>query len=96
MTERLIRATGLLRHDGAQDWQATAQPGTSLACDMGVAQAGALRAGLLESGWPGAALLTIVSKAQTAEEKILHGTLDDLECLCTAHPGPNPAILPLR
>ena len=96
MTERLIRATGLQRHDGAQDWQATAQPGTSLACHMGVAQAGALRAGLLESGWPGAALLTIVSKAQTAEEKILHGTLDDLECLCTAHPGPNPAILPLR
>ena len=96
MTERRIRAIGLLRHDGTQGWQATAQPGTSLACQMGVAQAGASRAGLLESGWPGAALLTIVSKAQTAEEKILHGTLDDLECLCTAHPGPNPAILPLR
>ena len=94
MTERLIRATGLPRHDGAQGWQATAQPGTSLACHMGVA--GASRAGLLESGWPGAALLTIVSKAQTAEEKILHGTLDGLECLCTAHPGPDPAILPLR
>lgn len=94
MTERLIRATGLLRHDGTQDWQATAQPGTSLACHKGVA--GASRAGLLESGWPGAALLTIVSKAQTAEEKILHGTLDDLECLCTAHPGPDPAILLLR
>ena len=45
MTERLIRAIGLLRHDGAQDWQATAQPGTSLACDKGVA--GASRAGLL-------------------------------------------------
>ena len=63
---------------------------------MAVAQAGQLRAGLLAAGWPKAALLTIVSKAQTAEEKVLHGSLDDLERLCTAYSGLNPAMLLLR
>ena len=96
LTERLILATGHLRHDGAQDWRASAQPGTSLACYMGVAQAGVLRAGLLEAGWPAEALLTIVSKAQTPEERVIHGGLNDLERLCTAHPGLNPAMLLLR
>jgi uroporphyrin-III C-methyltransferase len=96
LTERLILATGHLRHDGVQDWRATAQPGTSLACYMGVAQAGTLRSGLLAAGWPKAALLTIVSKAQTAEERVIYGSLDDLERLCTAHPGLNPAMLLLR
>ena len=96
VTERLILATGHLRHDGAQDWRATAQPGTSLACYMGVAQAGDLRAGLLAARWPKEALLTIVSKAQTAEERVFHGRLDDLERLCTAHPGLSPAMLLLR
>lgn len=96
LTERLILATGHLRHDGVQDWRASAQPGTSLACYMGVAQAGVLQAGLLEAGWPAEALLTIVSKAQTAEERVFHGRLGDLERLCTAHPGLNPAMLLLR
>ncbi len=47
LTERLILATGHLRHDGAQDWTAAAQPGTTLACDMGVAQSGAIMRGLI-------------------------------------------------
>ena len=96
MTERLILATGRLRHERAQDWRGSAHPGTSLACHMAVAQAGQLRAGLLAAGWPKAALLTIVSKAQTAEEKVLHGSLDGLERLCTACSGLNPAMLLLR
>ncbi len=42
-TERLVLATGHLRHDDARDWTATAQAGTTLACYMGVAQSPARR-----------------------------------------------------
>lgn len=95
-TERLILATGHLRHDGAQDWGHTARAGTTLACYMGVAQAGQIVAGLRAAGWPAGAAVEVVSKAQTAEERVFRCRLDGLEALCGQHKGLNPAMLLIR
>ncbi len=95
-TERLILATGHLRHDGAQDWAACAQPGTTLACYMGVAQAGAMTQGLLTAGWPATSPVQVISRAQTASECVFDCTLGGLEALCRQRPGLNPAILLIR
>lgn len=95
-TERLILATGHLRHDGAQDWTSTAQAGTTLACYMGVSQAASITRGLLGAGWPADSAVQVISKAQTREEQVLHCRLDGLEALCAQHPNLNPAILLIR
>ncbi len=95
-TERLILATGHLRHDGAQDWTTTAQAGTTLACYMGVSQAASITQGLLGAGWPAGSAVQVISKAQTAEERVFHCRLDGLEALCAQHPNLNPAILLIR
>lgn len=94
VTERLIFATGHLRHDGAQDW--SAQPGTTLACYMGVAQAGPITRGLLMAGWPADCAVQIISRAQTPLEQIFECALDGLEFLCAQHPDLNPAMLLIR
>ena len=95
-TERLILATGHLRHDGAQDWTTTAQAGTTLACYMGVSQAASITLGLLGAGWPADSAVQVISKAQTREERVFHCRLDGLEALCGQHPNLNPAILLIR
>ena len=95
-TERLIFATGHLRHDGAQDWATTAQPGTTLACYMGVAQAGVITEGLLNAGWPACSAVQVISKAQTAEEQIFDCQLEGLTTLCARSSGLSPAILLIR
>lgn len=95
-TERLILATGHLRHDGAQDWTTTAQAGTTLACYMGVSQAASITQGLLRAGWPAACAVQVISKAQTREECVFHCRLDQLEALCAEYPKLNPAILLIR
>ncbi|MES2435963.1 MAG: uroporphyrinogen-III C-methyltransferase [Pseudomonadota bacterium] len=95
-TERLILATGHLRHDGAQDWTTTAQAGTTLACYMGVSQAASITEGLLGAGWPTDSAVQVISKAQTREEQVFHCRLDGLEALCAQHPNLNPAILLIR
>ena len=95
-TERIIFATGHLRHDAPQDWGATAQPGTTLACYMGVSQAGAITEGLRQAGWPMDASVQVISKAQTPAEQIFQCRLNGLEDLCEAHHGLNPAILLIR
>ncbi len=95
-TERLILATGYLRHDGAQDWTTTAQAGTTLACYMGVSQAASITQGLLGAGWPAASAVQVISKAQTRDEYVFHCRLDGLETLCAQHSNLNPAILLIR
>jgi uroporphyrin-III C-methyltransferase len=95
-TERLIFATGHLRHDGAQDWATTAQPGTTLACYMGVAQAAKIMQGLLHAGWPADCSVQVISKAQTIDERVFNCKLDGLVTLCETHGGLNPAIILLR
>ena len=95
-TERIVLATGHLRHDDPQDWAATAQAGTTLACYMGVSQAGPLTRGLRQAGWPKDALVQVISKAQTPAEQIFDCRLDGLETLCATHHGLNPAILLIR
>jgi uroporphyrin-III C-methyltransferase len=95
-TERLILATGHLRHDGAQDWASTAMPGTTLACYMGVSQAGAITDGLRAAGWPARSPVQVISRAQTPDEQVFTCTLDGLPSLCECHPGLNPAIMLIR
>jgi uroporphyrin-III C-methyltransferase/precorrin-2 dehydrogenase/sirohydrochlorin ferrochelatase len=95
-TERLIIATGHLRHDAAQDWASTAMPGTTLACYMGVAQAGVIADGLRAAGWPACSPVQVISRAQTPDEQVFTCTLDGLAALCRTHPGLNPAILLIR
>lgn len=95
-TERLVLATGHLRHDGPQDWQATAQAGTTLALYMGVGQAAAITKGLLAAGWPADAAVKVVSRAQTPAQQVFACQLDGLAALCARHPGLNPAMLLIR
>ena len=95
-TERVIFATGHLRHDGVQDWSTTAQAGTTLACYMGVTQATLIMQGLLRAGWPTISDVQIISKAQTPEEQIFSCQLSALETLCNRHTHLNPAILLVR
>jgi uroporphyrin-III C-methyltransferase len=95
-TERVIFATGHLRHDGVQNWTTTAQPGTTLACYMGVSQATLITQGLLSAGWPATSDVQIISKAQTPEEQIFSCQLSALDTQCKRHSHLNPAILLVR
>lgn len=95
-TERLVLATGHLRHDGGQDWSSCAKPGTTLAAYMGVAQSGAIMQGLIQAGWPGDSPVQVISKSQTPQERVCTCTLDGLKALCTREPDLNPAILLIR
>ena len=82
VTDRVVLATGQQRTEAdAADWTATARPGTSLACYMGIAQSQDLQAGLLAAGWPASAAVEVVSKAQTPQQQVLHCTLADLSAL---------------
>ena len=95
-SERLILATGHLRHDGVQDWRAAAQPGTTLEGYMGVAQSESIMRGLIGAGWPAHAEVQIVSRAQTAQELVLTCDLAGLDAVCYQCPDLNPAILLIR
>ncbi len=95
-TERVIFATGQMRHGCASDWAACAAPGTTLACYMGVSSAAALQGGLVAAGWPISCLVEVISKAQTTEQLVLRGRLGDLAQLCQSQPALNPAILLIR
>jgi len=92
----VIFATGHRRAGEHTDWAATAAPGTTLALYMGVSSAAALQAALMEGGWPEAAPVEVISKAQTPEQRILRGRLSDLGRLCLTEAELNPAILFVR
>ncbi len=95
-TERVILATGHRRAGDQTDWAGCAAPGTTLACYMGVTAAAGIQAELLAAGWPALSQVEIVSCAQTARQRVLHGTLADLAALCNAQAELNPAILLIR
>lgn len=95
-TERVIFATGHRREGDHTDWSSCAAPGTTLACYMGVSTVAELQSGLLTAGWPAECPVEVVSKAQTAAQRVLHGRLGGLAALCAGHEGLNPAILMIR
>ncbi len=95
-TERVVFSTGHRREGAITDWSACAAPGTTLACYMGVSTATELQSGLLAAGWPPSCSVEIVSKAQTAEQRLLRGRLSDLAALCGSHQALNPAMLFIR
>jgi uroporphyrin-III C-methyltransferase len=95
-TERVIFSTGHRRAGDATDWSACAAPGTTLACYMGVSTATELQNGLQVAGWPAGCAVEIISKAQTPQQRVLHGRLQDLAELCQSEPNLNPAILLIR
>lgn len=96
VTERVVFATGHRRAGGVTDWAACAAPGTTLACYMGVSSASDLQNGLLTAGWPASCPIEIISKAQTADERVLRGDLHELATLCQSEQNLNPAILLIR
>lgn len=96
LTERVVFATGHRREGEVTDWRACAAPGTTLACYMGVSGAADLQEGLIAAGWPDTCAIEIVSKAQTADQRVLRGVLNGLARLCQSEPDLNPAILLIR
>ncbi len=95
-TERVVFSTGHRRAGEVSDWSACAAPGTTLACYMAVSTSGELQSGLLAAGWPASCAVEVISKAQTAQERVLHGRLEGLEALCRSEKPLNPAILLIR
>ncbi len=96
VTERVIFATGHRRAGDSTDWAATAAPGTTLACYMGVAGAGVMQRGLIAAGWPADSAVEVISRAQTPQERVMSCPLSGLEALCQSVPGLNPAMLLIR
>jgi uroporphyrin-III C-methyltransferase len=96
VTERVVFATGHRRAGEVTDWSACAAPGTTLACYMGVSSASDLQTGLLTAGWPKDCPIEVISKAQTADERMLRGRLQDLATICLSERNLNPAILLIR
>ena len=96
LTERVIFATGHRREGDSTDWAASAAPGTTLACYMGVAGAGVMQRGLIAAGWPAECAVEVISKAQTPQQRVLSCPLSGLEALCHRVPGLNPAMLLIR
>lgn len=95
-TERVVFSTGHRRAGEVSDWSACAAPGTTLACYMAVSTSGELQSGLLAAGWPANCTVEVISKAQTAQERVLQGRLEGLEALCRSEKPLNPAILLIR
>ena len=96
LTERVIFATGHRREGDSTDWAASAAPGTTLACYMGVAGAGVMQRGLIAAGWPANSAVEVISKAQTPQERVLSCPLSGLAALCQSVPGLNPAMVLIR
>ena len=96
LTDRVIFATGHRREGDSTDWAASAAPGTTLACYMGVAGAGVMQRGLITAGWPADSAVEVISKAQTPQERVLSCPLSGLEALCQRVPGLSPAMLLIR
>lgn len=96
LTERVVFSTGHRRAGEVTDWSACAAPGTTLALYMGVSTAADLQSGLLAAGWPSDCAVEIISKAQTPEQRVLRGGLNDLARLCQSEQDLNPAILLIR
>ena len=96
VTERIVLATGHRRAGAVTEWSACAAPGTTLACYMGVSSAAELQTGLLAAGWPESCPIEIISKAQTPQERVLRGRLQNLAALCCSEQNLNPAILLIR
>ena len=95
-TERVVFATGHRRDGEVTDWTASAAPGTTLACYMGVSTAADLQQGLLAAGWPEICPVEVISKAQTPDQRVLRGSLNGLARLCQSEHNLNPAILLIR
>jgi uroporphyrin-III C-methyltransferase len=96
-TDRLILATGHLRANAREpDWSGSARAGTTLVCYMSVATVGRTEAGLLSVGWPSASTVEIVSRSQTACERVMCCRLDRLAATVADHGVASPAVLILR
>lgn len=96
VTERVVFATGHRRAGEMTDWSSCAASGTTLACYMGVSSASDLQNSLTAAGWPASCPIEIISKAQTPDERVLRGCLQNLATLCRSEQYLNPAILLIR
>ncbi len=95
-TERVVFATGHRREGEVSDWRASAAPGTTLACYMGISTVADLQSGLIAAGWPDSCPVEVISKAQTPDQRVLRGNLHGLALLCAGERNLNPAMLIIR
>ncbi|GAB1406380.1 siroheme synthase CysG [Thermomonas brevis] len=89
---RLLTAQG---RDGEaeHDWAALAQPGQTLAFYMGVAGVARLRERLLAHGMAATTPVALVENGSRPEQRVVAGTLVDLDRLARAHAVQAPALL---
>ena len=79
--------------DAEHDWAALAQPGQTLAFYMGVAGIARVRERLLAHGLPAATPVALVENGSRPEQRVVAGTLVDLDRLAHAHDVQAPALL---
>jgi len=75
------------------DWRALAAERQTLAIYMGVAQLGVVRAQLLAHGRAAGTPFALVENGSTAQQRVVTGTLDELEQLARRHEIRAPALL---
>lgn len=81
--------------DGAaeHDWAALARPGQTLAFYMGVGGATRVRERLLDNGLPASTPFALVENGSRHDQRVVTGTLADLDALAQVHAVQSPALL---
>ncbi|MEM6693739.1 MAG: siroheme synthase CysG [Pseudomonadota bacterium] len=96
-TNRIVLATGT-GHNGqfADAALACAEPGTSAAIYMGIRQAAAIRAGLIERGMPSSTMVTVAANVSKSSEQIIETPLHSLPESLEASGITGDAVIMLR
>ena len=96
-TERLVLMTGhRCTGDLQDDWGATARPGTTVACYLGLANAARIEGELIAAGWPDGATAEIVANSQAPNERVVRCRLSSLSETCRNERIAAPAIVLVR
>ena len=79
--------------EAGHDWAALARPGQTLAFYMGVAGLARVRERLLAHGLPAVTPFALVENGSRPEQRVVAGTLDELDRLAATHAVQSPALL---
>jgi uroporphyrin-III C-methyltransferase len=95
-TDRVILVTGHVQSGPRTDWTGMSLPGTTLVIYMGLAGLNQTAEGLMEAGWPSAALVEIVCNAQATNQSVLNTTLARLPDLRAPRAADGPVTVLIR
>ena len=84
ITQRVVLATGYRGAGEVTDWSACSAPGTTLVCYRGVSSTADPQQGLMAAGCPVPCPMETISKAQTADERVMLGCWQDPATLCNS------------